>query len=117
MKTATIDSTLGQFGTLYIDGDGQELNHDAVMTDDGQHYHAYTDDYRIVWETTDAWRAQSEAYGDQLREWEEGRFDGPVPSPGFLDDESVACDWEEYTVYDHSGNQVAFSPAAINPWF
>lgn len=95
MKTATIYSSYpsNPEGTLYI-GDEKIGNLDghAVMRDCGEKYasHVPTEgDHGLIlieWETTDAWKSD----GDQA-------------------DESTACDWDTYKVYDESYNLIAES--------
>lgn len=95
---------------------------DAVMTDCGTQYFA-TFEYRvegdaelygndawrtgkIVWTTTDAWKAEEERVKSELEEDPDARVD-----TGLLDDESMACNWDDYEVQDENGDIMPESAA------
>lgn len=86
---------------------------DAVMADCGTEYFStfkyrfegdvglYGDDEwctgKIIWNTTDAWKAEQERVKSELEENPDTRV-----NTGLLDDESMACDWDEYEIQDLS---------------
>lgn len=88
---------------------------DAVMADCGTEYFTtfeyrvegdvelYGDDEwrtgKIIWNTTDAWKAEKERVKSELEEDPDARVD-----TGLLDDESMACDWDEYEIQDENGD-------------
>jgi len=92
----------------------QKIN-DPVMADCGTEYFS-TFQYRvdgdvelygaeewrtgkIIWNTTDAWKAEDQRVQSELRETP----DAPVYS-GLLDDQSNACDWDEFEIQDENGD-------------
>jgi hypothetical protein len=93
---------------------GQKIR-DAVMDDCGTQYFTIfeyrvegdvelygEDEWRtgkIIWNTTDAWKAEEERVKSELEEDPNARVD-----PGLLDDQSMACDWDEYEVQDENGD-------------
>jgi len=73
-------------------------NGNATMDDNGGEYFTWVESselndcndpikYKVVWTTLEAWD------NEELNK----------------DDESVACDWEKFEVFDESGNQIASS--------
>lgn len=60
---------------------------------------------KIIWNTTDDWKKAGEEYTQALEDAtdENGRMTHQ-PDPGILDDESMACDWDEYEVQDENGD-------------
>lgn len=104
MKTATIHYSYPSHpeGMLYIDGEKiGKLDGNPVMRDCGEKYasHIPTDgDHGLIcieWETSDAWKADLESRDVEA----------------YLD-ESDACDWDTYKVYDEGYNLIAESPVA-----
>jgi hypothetical protein len=95
---------------------------DAVMSDCGTEYFStfeyrvdgdvelYGDDEwrtgKIIWNTTDAWKAEKERVKSELDEDPYARVD-----TGLLDDESMACDWDKYEVRDENGDILPESAA------
>jgi len=95
---------------------------DARMDDSGDFYFStfqyrvegdiklYGDDEwrdgKIIWNTTDAWKAEGERVAAEMQENPDARIDY-----GILDDESVACDWDEYEIQDENGVTVSESVA------
>lgn len=100
---------------------GQKIQ-DPVMDDCGTEYFAtfeyrvegdvdlYGDDEwrmgKIVWLTTDAWKSEEERVRLELEENPDARVD-----PGLLDDESMACDWDQFEVQDENGEALPESTA------
>ena len=54
---------------------------------------------RIVWNTTDEWKAEEERVKSELNEKPDARV-----YYGLLDDESMACNWDEFEVQDENGD-------------
>ena len=54
---------------------------------------------KIIWNTTEAWKAEEERVQSELQEDPDARVD-----TGLLDDESMACDWGDFEIQDENGD-------------
>lgn len=103
------DVVMADCGTEYftffryrVEGDAEIYGDDAWRTG------------KIVWLTTDEWKTEAERVKRDLAEDPNARVDY-----GILDDESLACDWDEYEIKDENGDimpeAVAKKVAALLP--
>jgi hypothetical protein len=105
-----------------INGTEIEINleqkiQDALMDDSGEFYFStfeyrlegddelYGDDFRrdgkIIYSLTEAWKAEQARVKAEYEEDPDQVIDY-----GLLDDESMACDWEEFEVQDECSNEM-----------
>jgi hypothetical protein len=61
---------------------------------------------KIIWDTTDAWKAEEERVKSEMEENPDARVD-----TGLLEDESMACNWDKYEVQDENGEIMPESAA------
>ena len=100
-------ATMSDCGTVYYAPFEYRLDGDVEI---------YGEDYwrtgRIVWDTTEAWKAESEAAAEFHREHPAAGYYGYQCQEVNLEDESMACDWDEYEIQDDGGNLLPESAAA-----
>lgn len=107
---------------LILNGYSVSVIDDARMDDSGENYFTIASvidedgverDLRVQWELLQSWQDAIDQYQKECDEWDKAGNPGSAPSNcnefANLDDDSNACDWDDFVVIDEAGDEIASS--------